>query len=180
MKRIIIFILFSISIFSKDLNIRLEEDGLNKFLKAVGSFSDETELDFKVTKYSFTWKIYDAEVNLLNGSSEFRAKIDIVTEDKIRTGRVEGIAKFKFVGSTQKLMIDIEDLNVRGLDIFNVVGFYEPKYEMPIKLIRKEKIEITRGKDKKVYLIPDLVNESVKSYKGELLIEADLKFTEEK
>lgn len=180
MKKILLFILLSFMTFSKDFTIIVKEDAINKFLKAAGNFSDETEVDFKITKYKFTWSIYDAKIDIGNDKSLFSAKIDIVSEGKTRKGSAEGIALFKFNGSTQKLNINIKDLKVRGLDIFNLVGFYEPKYDLPIKIMRDEDIEINRGKDGKILLKPDLVNESVKAQKGELLIEADIKFIEKK
>lgn len=180
MKKILISILLSFSIFSKDFSITVKEDAINKFLRAAGNFSDETEVDFKITKYKFTWSIYDAKIEIGNNKSLFSAKIDIVSEGKTRKGTAEGVALFKFNASTQKLNINIKDLKVRGLDIFNLVGFYEPKYDLPIKIMRDEDIEINRGKDGKIILKPDLVNESVKAQKGELLIEADIKFIEKK
>lgn len=180
MKKILLFLLINIVIFSKDISINLKEDGINKFLKGAGSFSDIVDVDFKISKFTLEWKIYDAKIDLISGGSKFSAKIDIITEKKLRKGTVEGEAKFSFDGKTQNLVIDVKDLEVRGLDIFNVVGFYEPKYDLPIKLIRKERIKINKGRDKEIYLIPDLYNESVKISKGELLIEADIKFEEEK
>lgn len=180
MKRLILFIIINISVFSKDISVVFKEEGINKFLKGAGSFSDVVEVDLKISKFDLEWRVYDAKIDLIPGGSKFYAKIDIVTENKERKGNAEGEAKFSFDGRTQKLRIDIIDLKVRGLDIFNLVGFYEPKYDLPIKLVRDEKIKINKGKDKEIYLISDLYNESVKVLKGELLIEADIKFIEEK
>ena len=78
------------------------------------------------------------------------------------------------------MIIDVKDLKVRGLDFFNLASFYKPKYELPIKLIRKEKIEVKRGDKEIAYLVPDLYEESVTVYDKNLLIEANIKFIEEK
>lgn len=180
MKKLLIFIFLSFITFSKDLSIVVKEDAINKFLRAAGSFSDETEVDLKVTKYKFIWSIYDAKISIQNNKSLFNAKIDIISDGKVRKGTAEGVAHFRFNGATQKLNINIKDVKVRGLDVFNLVGFYEPKYDLPIKIMREEKIEINKGKDGKIFLIPDLINESVKVQRGELLIEANIRFIEEK
>lgn len=180
MKKFLAFFIISFSIFSKDVSITLKESGLNRFLDAARSFSEETGIDFKFKKYTFTWKVYNAKIELLDNASNFKAKVDIITRDKTRKGTVEGKAKFIYDGITQKLKVNIENLKVKGLDIFDLAGFYKPKYELPIEIIREKKVEINRSKDKKVFLSPSLVNESVTITKGQILIEADLKFAEDK
>lgn len=178
MKKILVFFALLFSCFAKDISINLNESVLNKFLTGVGSFSDKSKVDIKVSKFDLEWKVYDAKIDLIPKGSKFSAKIELVTEDKVRNGTVEGVAKFKFDKKTQKLIIDIKDLKVRDLGIYNLVGFYKPKYELPIKLIREEKIEVKKGEEKVAFLIPDLYEESVTVYDQKLLIEANIKFIE--
>lgn len=180
MKKIIIFMVLGLCSFAKDISIHLEETVINKFLTSASFFSDTTKVDLKISKFDLKWKVYDAQIDLTSKGSKFAAKIELITENKTRNGTVEGEAKFKFDKKTQNLIIDVKDLKVRGLDFFNLASFYKPKYELPIKLIRKEKIEIKRGDTDIAYLVPDLYEESVTVYDKNLLIEANIKFIEEK
>lgn len=179
MKKIILFLIMSFSMFSKDISINLKQDVINKFLSSAGFFSATSKIDLKVSEYEFQWKVYDARVDLTSKTSKFEAKVDLTSENKTRNGTIEGDAKFKFDKKTQNLVIDVKDLKVRGLGLFNLTSLYKPKYQLPIRLIKKEKIEIKRGENVIANLIPELYEESVTVGEGTLLIEANIKFVEE-
>jgi len=176
MKNILIFLILSSLIYGKNINIKLDEEGINKFIKTVGSFSKTS----KVLNSTIVWKIYDADLDLQVKRPIFTAKLDIITENKFRTGTIEGEAKFRFNPENQTLMIDIDNMKIRGVDIFNLAEFYRPKYELPIKIMQKEKIAIKEDGRITSYVIPKIYNESVSVVNGNILIEADLSFSEEK
>ena len=161
MKKIIIFfILFSIS-YSKNISVKIDEDGINNFLSSVDSYKNKTQVDFKISKMNLTWKIYDGYLTLKPKDSIFTAKLEITTDNKVRNGTLEGEAKFSFDPKKQTLLVKIVDMKVRGLDIFNLVGFYNPKYELPANNIHKEYFE---------YGDIVIVNDSYKHYAGEVQI----------
>lgn len=176
MKNILIFLILSSLIYGKNINIKLDEEGINKFIKTVGSFSKTS----KVLNSTIVWKIYDADLDLQVKRPIFTAKLDIITENKFRTGTIEGEAKFRFNPENQTLMIDVDNMKIRGVDIFNLAEFYRPKYELPIKIMQKEKIAIKEDGRITSYVIPKIYNESVSVVNGNILIEADLSFSEEK
>ena len=176
MKNIFIFLILSSLIYGKNINIKLDEEGINKFIKTVGSFSKTS----KVFNSTIVWKIYDANLDLHSKSPIFTAKLDIITENKFRTGTIEGEAKFRFNPENQTLMIDVDNMKIRGVDIFNLAEFYRPKYELPIKIMQKEKIAVKEDGKITSYVIPKIYNENVSVVNGTILIEADLSFTEEK
>ena len=176
MRNIFIFLILSFLIYGKNINIKLDEEGINKFIKTVGSFSKTS----KVLNSFIVWKIYDADLDLQAKRPIFTAKLDIITENKFRTGTIEGEAKFRFNPENQTLMIDVDNMKIRGVDIFNLAEFYRPKYELPIKIMQKEKIAIKEDGKITSYVIPKIYNESVSVVNGNILIEADLSFTEEK
>lgn len=179
MKKIIIFfILFSIS-YSKNISVKIDEDGINNFLSSVDSYKNKTQVDFKISKMNLTWKIYDGYLTLKPKDSIFTAKLEITTDNKVRNGTLEGEAKFSFDPKKQTLLVKIVDMKVRGLDIFNLVGFYNPKYELPIKVMQKDKIAIKEEDKITGYLIPTLYEEKVIVLDGALLIEANIKFEQE-
>ena len=64
MKNIIIFLMLLSTIFSKDISVKLDEVGINKFLLAVDSYKNKTQVDFKVSKLNLTWKISEAHLAL--------------------------------------------------------------------------------------------------------------------
>lgn len=171
-KIIIIYIIISSLIYGKNISVQLDEEGINKFIQAVGSFSKTT----KVINNEIVWKIYDAKLDLKNKKPLFTSKIDIITDNKVRSGTIEGDAKFTFNGKTQTLFIDIDSMKVRGLDIFNIVGLYRPKYELPIKIMQKEKIAVREDGKITSYVIPRIYNEKVTVAQGAVLIEADISF----
>lgn len=177
MKKImLIFGLFVSLLYSKNMSVRLDEDGINKFIKTVGSFSKTT----KIIGNDINWKIYDAKLSLAGKNSLFTAKLDIITENKIRKGTIEGDARFKFDPDKQILIVDIDNMKVRGVDIFNLASLYSPKYELPIKVMQKDKIAVKEDGKITSYVIPKLYNESVTVLNGAILVEADLFFIEEK
>ena len=171
-KIIIIYIIISSLVYGKNIKVQLDEGGINKFIQAVGSFTKTT----KVMGNEIIWKIYDAELDLKSKKPIFTSKIDIITENKARSGTIEGDAKFTFNGKTQTLFIDIDGMKVRGLDIFNIVGLYRPKYELPIKIMQKEKIAVREDGKITSYDIPRIYNEKVTVIQGTVLIEADISF----
>lgn len=179
MKNFIIFLILSTSVYSKDISVKMDEVGINKFLSAVDSYKNKTQVDFKISKMNITWKIYDGYLTLKPKDSIFTSKIEITTDNKIRNGTLEGEAKFSFDPKKQTLIVKIVDMKVRGLDIFNLVGFYSPKYELPIKVMQKDKISIKEDDKITGYLIPILYEEKVTALDGAILIEANIKFEQE-
>ena len=93
MKKILIFAILCFSVFSKDIQMEVKEDVLNKFLVTAGSFSGENKINLKVGKVNVNWKVYDAKIKLAP-TSNFNAKIDIITNGKTQKGTVEGKVKF--------------------------------------------------------------------------------------
>lgn len=176
MKYILIFIIFIYTIFSETISIKITEDGINSFMKAVGSYSKTV----RVFGNDIIWKLYDGKLNILSEKALFTAKLDVITENKIRNGVLNGFAKFKFDKDTQNLTISIEKMNVEGLGVLNLVEYYRPSYELPIKIFQKDKIAVKEDGQIKSYVIPKLTNERVDIYNGYILIEADISFTEEK
>lgn len=173
MKKIItICVIISSLIYGKNISVSLDEEGINKFIQAVGSFSKTT----KIVNNEIIWKIYDAKLDLKSKKPTFTSKIDIITDNKTRSGTIEGDAKFTFNGKNQTLFIDIDSMKVRGLDIFNIVGLYRPKYELPIKIMQKEKIAVREDGKITSYVIPKIYNEKVTVTQGSVLIEADISF----
>ena len=176
MKKIILFLFLTTFIICKNIKINLDEEGINKFIKTVGSFSKTT----KIINTNVIWKVYDAKLDLVAKNPMFTAKLDIITESKYRSGTIEGEARFRFNPENQTLMIDIDNMKIRGVDIFNIAEFYRPKYELPIRIIQKEKISIKEDGKTTSYVIPRIYNESVTVINGFIIIEADISFTEEK
>ena len=175
-KLIILYAIISSFIYGKNISIRLDEAGINKFIKTVGSFTKTT----KVLNNDIVWKIYDARLDLQGQKPIFTSKIDIITENRQRTGTIEGDAKFSFNGNTQTLFIDIDSMKVRGVDVFNIVGLYRPKYELPIKIMQNEKIAIREDGKITAYAIPRIYNTRVSTTRGFIIIEADISFELEK
>ena len=179
MKNIIIFLMLLSTIFSKDISVKLDEVGINKFLLAVDSYKNKTQVDFKVSKLNLTWKISEAHLALKPKNSIFTANVEITTDNKVRNGTLEGEAKFSFDPKKQTLIVKITDMKVRGLDIFNLAGFYSPKYELPIKVMQKDKIAIKEDDKITGYLVPILYEAKVTAFDGYILIEANIKFEQE-
>lgn len=180
MKKFFLFISISLGIFAKDLSIKMGEDGINKFLSSVGSFKSEKIVDLKLTTLDIIWKISEAKINLSSNGSKFTAKIEIDTGDKVRKGTIEGDSVFSFDTEKQILTIDITNMKVRGLDIYDTIGFYKPKYEFPVKIMQKDKIAIKENKIITGYVIPTLYDDTVTVVDNAILIESDLKFVEVK
>lgn len=180
MKKTILFLIFCFSIFSKDISVKLSEAGINKFLMSVGSFKSEKTVNLKVTTLTVVWKVSDATVTLAPKNSKFNANIEITTGDKVRNGTIIGDAVFSFNNEKQILMVNIENMKVRGLDIYNVIGFYKPKYELPIKIIPKDKIESRIGNKISAYFMPTLYDNSVTVVQKGIIIEANIGFVEVK
>ena len=176
MKKIMLFLFLISFIFPKNINIHLDEDGINKFIKTVGSFSKTT----KIINTNVIWKVYDVKLDLVAKYPMFTAKLDIITESKYRSGTIEGEARFKFNPENQTLIIDVDNMKIRGVDIFNIAEFYRPKYELPIRIIQKEKIAIKEDGKITSYVVPRIYNETVTVANGFIIIEADISFIEEK
>lgn len=177
MKKTIILFFTIISFFySKNISVKLDEEGINKFIKTVGSFSKTA----KILNSEINWEIYDAKLSLKETPPLFTAKLYIITENKVRNGTIVGEAKFKFDPNKQTLVVDIDNMKVRGVDVFNLASLYRPKYELPIKIMQKEKIAVKEDGKITSYVIPKIYNESVTVSGGQIHIEADLNFTEEK
>ena len=180
MKKIAIFLMMTLSIFSKDLNLNVGEGALNKFIGSLGEFKGDGVLDLKLTKFSYVWRLYDARIDLIENGSKFFANIDISTDGKTRKGTVEGEAKFSYDVTTQKLNVEVENLKFRGLDLFNLAGFYKPTYALPVELLKNEKISIKKNDKETIILTPTIYEEELKVSNDSILIEANVKFEETK
>lgn len=178
--KLLFFLLIGLSIFAKDISIKIGEDGINKFIATVGTYSKTTRVDLKVTSFDVNWKIYDAKLNLNSKGSIFSAKIDVITDKKTRNGTIEGDARFSFDTKKQVLTVDVVNMKVRGLDIYDVIGFYKPKFELPIKVMQKEKIAIKEDGRITSYVIPNLYDDTVTVLDNSIIIEANINFVEDK
>lgn len=180
MKKLAIFFILAFSLFSKDISMKVSESSLNNFVSSLGSFKGDGVLDLKLTKFSYTWELYDARIDLIQNGSKFFANLDIVTDGKVRKGTVEGEAKFFYDVTKQNLNIEVENLKFRGLDIFNLAGFYKPKYSLPVELFRNEKITIKKNDKESIILTPVLFDENVGVTETDIIVEANLKFEQAK
>lgn len=176
MKIIIVLILFIFPMYGYTISIKIMENGINSFINTVGSYSKTV----KVFGNDIIWKLYDGKLDMSSERAIFTAKLDVITENKVRNGTLSGFAKFKFAGDTQNLTISIEKMNVEGLGILNLVEYYRPSYELPIKIFSKDRIAVKEDGQIKSYVVPKLTNEKVSIYKDYIVIEADIGFTEEK
>lgn len=175
MRKIAIFLLLSLTMFSKDLNVTVSEPALNKFIASIGNFSGSGQID-KIIKISYQWIMYDAKINLIENGSEFQANIDIITDGKTRKGTVVGEAKFTYNPDKQNLNIEVTNLKFRGLDIFNLASFYKPQYTLPIQLIKNEKINIKKNDKETIAITPIIYEEEVKVFEDYILIDGNVKF----
>lgn len=175
MKKIIVFVLLSLSIFSKDVSVSVGENALNNFLTNIGDFSGSGKID-KIIKVSYEWKIYDAKVNLIKGGSEFEAKVDVITDDKVRKGTMVGKAEFTYDKDKQMLNMNVTNLKFRGLDFFNLAGFYKPEYSLPVELFKDEKITVKKNDNETIILKPVIYDEELKVFEDYISIEANIKF----
>ena len=178
MKKIIIFFLLTMSVFSKDLSLNISERALNNFFGSLGKFEGTGLLDLKLSKFSYAWELYDATIDLVENGSKFYAKINVITDGKVRNGTIEGEAKFNYDVKTQNLNIEVENMKFRGLDLFNLAGFYKPKYSMPVELFKNEKINIKKNDKETVVLTPIIYEEELKVLENFISISANLKFEE--
>lgn len=180
MKKVLIFLIMSLSIFSKDLSFTLSEGALNKFIGTLGSFKGEGILDLKLTKFSYNWELNGAKIDLVENGSKFYANILITTDGKVRNGTVEGEAKFFYDVNKQNLNVEVENLKFRGLDLFNLAGFYKPKYVLPVELFKNEKINIRKNDKENISVTPIIYEEELKVFEDYISIQANLKFEEVK
>lgn len=178
MKKILMFLLMGLSLFAKDLSLSVSEGALNGFIKSLGSFKGEGILDLKLTKFSYNWELYGAQIDLIENGSKFYANIDIITDGKVRKGTVEGEAKFFYDINTENLNVEVENLKFRGLDLFNLAGFYKPKYNLPVELFKNEKINVKKNDKESIVLAPIIYEEELKVFEDLILIQANLKFEE--
>ncbi len=178
MKKLIIFLILSLGIFAKDTSVTVGESALNKFLTGIGEFSGSGKID-KLIKISYEWKMYDAKINLIENGSEFEAKVDIITEGKVRQGTMVGKAEFSYDKDKQLLNIEVTNLKFRGLDFFNLAGFYRPQYSMPVELFKGEKISIKKNDKETVVLKPIIYEEELKVFEDYILLDANIKFERE-
>lgn len=178
MKKIMIFFLLAFSVFAKDLSLNISGRALNNFLASLGKFEGTGLLDLKLTKFSYTWELYDATISLIENGSKFNAKINVITDGKVRNGTVEGEAKFSYDVKTQNLNVEVDNMKFRGLDLFNLAGFYKPKYSMPVELFKNEKINIKKNDKETIVLTPIIYDEELKVLKDFISISANLKFEE--
>lgn len=178
MKKIFMFLIIALSMFSKDLSLNVSEGALNSFVGSLGEFKGDGVLDLKLTKFSYIWRLYDAKIDLIENGSKFYASIDISTDGKVRKGTVEGEAKFTYDVITQNLNVEVENLKFRGLDLFNLAGFYKPKYALPVQLLKNEKISIKKNDKETIVLTPIIYEEELKVSNESILIEANVKFEE--
>ncbi|MBN1468400.1 MAG: hypothetical protein JXM74_00590 [Fusobacteriaceae bacterium] len=179
MKKILIFAILCFSVFSKDIQMEVKEDVLNKFLVTAGSFSGENKINLKVGKVNVNWKVYDAKIKLAP-TSNFNAKIDIITNGKTQKGTVEGKVKFQYLPTTQILKINVEDMKIKNLGVYNALSLYKPKYDLPLKMIQMDKIEVKKNSSKKVFLQPVMYDSKVTILEKKVLVESNVKFVESK
>ncbi len=176
MKKIILFIILSISVFSKDVNLTLGENVLNNLLVQIGDFNGTGKID-KLIKVNYSWTLSEAKIDLIPSGSKFEAKVTLITDgNDVNEGTVEGKAKFTYDKKAQNLNIEITDLKFRGLGFFNLAGFYRPTYSIPAKLFEDEEFSIKKSDIETVKIKPVLYDEDVKIFDTYLQIEGNLKF----
>jgi len=175
MKKLMIFLILSLGIFAKDTSVTIGENALNKFLTGIGGFSGSGKID-KLIKISYEWKMYDAKINLIENGSEFEAKVDVITDGKIRQGTMVGKADFSYDKEKQLLNIEVTNLKFRGLDFFNLAGFYKPEYSLPVELFKGEKISVKKNDKETVLLKPIIYEEELKVFEDYILLDANIKF----
>lgn len=175
MKKLMIFLILSLGIFAKDTSVTIGENALNKFLTGIGGFSGSGKID-KLIKISYEWKMYDAKINLIENGSEFEAKVDVITDGKTRQGTMVGKADFSYDKEKQLLNIEVTNLKFRGLDFFNLAGFYKPEYSLPVELFKGEKISIKKNDKETVSLKPIIYEEELKVFEDYILLDANIKF----
>ena len=175
MKKLIIFLVISLGMFAKDTSVTIGENALNKFLTGIGGFSGSGKID-KLIKISYEWKMYDAKINLIENGSEFEAKVDVITDGKTRQGTMVGKADFSYDKEKQLLNIEVTNLKFRGLDFFNLAGFYKPQYSLPIELFKGEKITVKKNDKEMISLKPIIYEEELKVFEDYILLDANIKF----
>lgn len=178
MKKILIFLILSLTVFSKDVAVSVNEVALNKFLTGLGAFTGDGQVDIKITKFAYTWKIYEGTINLIENGSKFEAKVDVMTEGKVRTGTVVGETKFSYDKAKQELVVDITNLKFRGLDLFNLAGFYKPSFTLPVELFKNDKIVVKKNDKESVTLVPTIYEEEVRVTENDVIVEGNIKFEE--
>lgn len=102
MKKIILFIILSISVFSKDVNLTLGENVLNNLLVQIGDFNGTGKID-KLIKVNYSWTLSEAKIDLIPSGSKFEAKVTLITDgNDVNEGTVEGKAKFTYDKKSSK------------------------------------------------------------------------------
>ena len=67
-------------------------------------------------------------------------------------------------------------MKFRGLDFFNLAGFYKPEYSLPVELFKGEKISIKKNDKETVSLKPIIYEEELKVFEDYILLDANIKF----
>ena len=78
------------------------------------------------------------------------------------------------------LKINVEDMKIKNLGVYNALSLYKPKYDLPLKMIQMDKIEVKKNSSKKVFLQPIMYDSKVTILEKKVLVESNVKFVEAK
>jgi len=175
MKKIFLFLVFSLCIFSKNLELNLSEDFLNSFISAVGSINGKSTMNLSFIKIPYEWEISNARIVLKENKLEFYSDFQMLTKGIVSNGNLHGEGNIVYNQQEKAFIISLNELKVSGIEDIDLGEFYKPQFTLPMELVEEKPIKIKK-ENEYVELRSYIKDEEIFMKDGYIKVEANIYF----
>lgn len=177
MKKFLLFLLISLCVFPKNLELNLSEDFFNSFISSLGSISGKSKMDLSLVKIPYEWEISNAKIKLREGQMEFHSDFQMFIRGVSNKGRLQGLGDIRYKQEEKAFFISLNELRVLGIENIDLGEFFNPQFTLPMDIFQEQSIKIK--KENEYVEIRTLVEEERILIKdGYIKVEANISFEE--
>lgn len=170
-----LFILLSSLCFSKDLEIYLRENSINSFLSLIDSKKGTGNLNLGLIRIPYKWTVENGRIELLNEKAFFYSDVTIDANGLVSKGGLKGEVRIDYDYQGKQLKIYAEEMNIQGLEDFNLGDFYKLEYFIPLNISNIEPMKFeSNGEELEIEV--QVINENISIGDGYIKVEGDLFF----